>query len=196
MTTTRRSGMGFSLVEVLVSVALLSIGLLGATGMLLRAVRAGKEAATFNAAVGLVRDLSEKVRMNQGVAAGHGAANSYLVDRSADGAGTSAAITGGCAAPGAACDAAGLAAWDSDEWMRRVAKALPGARVRVCFDDAPWNAAAAEYAWTCSQTGRNLVAKLGWVSHADAAQIQPQRELPPRLVMQLASGGADGRDGS
>jgi len=86
MTTTQRSGAGFSLVEVLVSVAVLSIGLLGAIGMLLAAVRAGKEAATFNAAVGLVRDLSEKVRMNPGVAAGNGAANTYLVERAGDGA--------------------------------------------------------------------------------------------------------------
>ena len=200
MTTTRRSGAGFSLVEVLVSVAVLSIGLLGAIGMLLAAVRAGKEAATFNAAVGLVRDLSEKVRMNPGVAAGNGAANTYLFDRSAEGAASSAA-TGGCAAPGATCDAAGLAAWDMDEWIRRVAKALPGARVRVCFDDKPWNAAAGEFAWTCSQSGRSLVAKLGWAPHADASsgrqKGESQRELPPRLVMQLVSGWAQaGHDGS
>jgi type IV pilus assembly protein PilV len=199
MTTTRRSGTGFSLVEVLVSVAVLSIGMLGAIGMLLAAVRAGKEAATFNAAVGLVRDLSEKVRMNPSVAAGSGAANTYLVDRSADGA--VASPVGGCVAPGASCDTAGLAAWDIDEWARRVAKALPGARVRVCFDDKPWNAAAGEYAWTCSESGRNLVAKLGWASHADAPSVkqkgQPERDLPPRLVMQLVSGWTqDGHDGS
>jgi type IV pilus assembly protein PilV len=200
MTTTRRSGAGFSLVEVLVSVAVLSIGLLGAIGLLLAAVRAGKEAATFNSAVGLVRDLSEKVRMNPGVAASHGAANTYLVEHSADSAAASPA-TGGCAAPGATCDAAGLAAWDIDEWTRRVVKALPGARVRVCFDDKPWNAAAGEYDWMCSQTGRNVVAKIGWVSHADASsgkqKGEPQRELPPRLVMQLVSGWAqNGHDGS
>ncbi|WP_431130795.1 type IV pilus modification protein PilV [Variovorax paradoxus] len=200
MTTLRRSGAGFSLVEVLVSVAVLSIGLLGAVGMLLAAVRAGKEAATFNAAVGLVRDLSEKVRMNPGVSAGNGAANTYLIEHSADSAAVSPAI-GGCAAPGATCDAAGLAAWDVDEWTRRVAKALPGVRVRVCFDDKPWNAAAGEFAWRCSQSGRSLVAKLGWASHADGSigkqKGEPQRELPPRLVMQLVSGWApNGHDGS
>jgi len=196
MTTPRRSGAGFSLVEVLVSVAVLSIGLLGAIGMLLAAVRAGKEAATFSAAVGLVRDLSEKVRMNPSVAARNDAANAYLADRLASEGGASP-VPGGCAAPGASCDAAGLAAWDIDEWTRRVAKALPGARVRVCFDEKPWNAAAGEYAWACSQTGRNLVAKLGWAPHADATNIKSQRELPPRLVMQLVSDGAQaGHDGS
>ena len=199
MTTTRRSSMGFSLVEVLVSVAVLGIGLLGTIGMLLGAVRAGKEAATFNAAVGLVRDLGEKVRMNPGIAAGNGGANAYLVERSAANDGAKPAAVG-CAAPGASCDAAALAAWDIDEWTRRVGKALPGARVRVCFDEKPWNAASGEYAWACSQTGRNLVAKLGWVPHADAAALdkgEPQREPPPRLVMQLVSGGAaGGHDGS
>ena len=196
MTTPRRSGAGFSLVEVLVSVAVLSIGLLGAIGMLLAAVRAGKEAATFAAAVSLVRDLSEKVRMNPGVAARNDAANAYLVDRPASEGGASPA-SGGCAAPGASCDAASLAAWDIGEWTRRVAKALPGARVRVCFDEKPWSAAAGEYAWACSQTGRNLVAKLGWAPHAGATNIKPERELPPRLAMQLLSGEAQaGHDGS
>jgi len=191
MATSRQASTGFSLVEVLVSIAVLSVGLLGSIGMLLTAVHTGKEAATFAAAVNLARDLSEKVRMNPGVAGRNNAANTYLVvNWSADSG--SGGASGGCAAAAAACDHESLAAWDMDEWKRRVAKALPGARVRVCFDDNPWNASAGEYAWPCSQSGRNVVVKLGWVPHADAADAKhggkPQRELPPRLVMQLVSG--------
>jgi type IV pilus assembly protein PilV len=191
MATSRQASTGFSLVEVLVSIAVLSVGLLGSIGMLLTAVRTGKEAATFTAAVNLARDLSEKVRMNPGIAARNDTANTYLVaDWTAD-AGTDA-TSGGCAGAGAACDPESLAAWDMREWKRRVAKALPGARLSVCFDDSPWNASAGEYAWSCSGSGRNVVVKLGWVPHADAADAKhdgkPQRELPPRLVMQLVSG--------
>lgn len=191
MAISRRAATGFSLVEVLVSIAVLSVGLLGSIGMLLTAVRTGKEAATFAAAVNLARDLSEKVRMNPGVAARNDAANTYLVASWTADAGTGAA-PGGCAAAGAACDPESLAAWDMSEWKGRVAKALPGARLSVCFDDKPWNASAGEYAWPCSGSGRNVVVKLGWVPHADAADAKhggkPQRELPPRLVMQLVSG--------
>jgi len=191
MATSRQASTGFSLVEVLVSIAVLSVGLLGSIGMLLTAVRTGKEAATFAAAVNLARDLSEKVRMNPGVAARNDAANTYLVVNWSADSGTGGG-SGECAAAAAACDPEGLAAWDMGEWKRRVAKALPGARVSVCFDDNPWNASAGEYAWPCSQSGRNVVVKLGWVPHADAADAKhggkPQRELPPRLVMQLVSG--------
>ena len=191
MAMSRQACTGFSLVEVLVSIVVLSIGLLGAIGMLLAAVRTGKEAATFAAAVNLARDLSEKVRMNPGVAARNDAANAYLVaDWTAD-AGTGGA-PGGCAPAGAACDPESLAAWDMSEWKRRVAKALPGARLSVCFDDEPWSASAGEYAWPCSQSGRNVVVKFGWVPHAGVPQAkqdgEPQRERPPRLVMQLVSG--------
>jgi type IV pilus assembly protein PilV len=182
--------MGFSLVEVLVSIVVLSLGLLGSIGMLLTAVRTGKEAATFTAAVNLARDLSEKVRMNPGVAARSDAANTYLVANWTVDSDAPAAAGGGCAA--AACNPEGLAAWDMSEWKRRVAKALPGARLSVCFDDKPWNASAGEYEWECSETGPNVVVKLGWVPHADVADSkhdgEPQKERPPRLVMQLVSG--------
>jgi type IV pilus assembly protein PilV len=191
MATSRQASTGFSLVEVLVSIAVLSVGLLGSIGMLLTAVRTGKEAATFVAAVNLARDLSEKVRMNPGVAARNDAANIYLVANWTAEAGTGGA-SGACAAAGAACSAESLAAWDMSEWKRRVAKALPGARLSVCFDDNPWNTPAGEYEWPCSPSGRNVVVKLGWVPHADAADAKrggkSQRELPPRLVMQLVSG--------
>jgi type IV pilus assembly protein PilV len=191
MATSRQASTGFSLVEVLVSIVVLSVGLLGSIGMLLAAVRTGKEAATFAAAVNLVRDLSEKVRMNPGVAARHGAANTYLVANwTADS--RTGAVSGECAVAGTACNAEALAAWDMGEWKRRVAEALPGARLSVCFDEKPWNAAASEYDWACSQSGRHMVVKLGWIPHADAAnakqEAKPQRELPPRLVMQLVSG--------
>ncbi|MDQ0569725.1 type IV pilus assembly protein PilV [Variovorax paradoxus] len=191
MATSRQAAAGFSLVEVLVSIVVLSIGLLGSIGMLLAAVRTGKEAATFAAAVNLVRDLSEKVRMNPGVAVRHDAGNTYLVADWTEDSGTGA-VHSGCAAAGTACNAEGLATWDMGEWKRRVAKALPGVRLRVCFDEKPWNAAAGEYDWACSQSGRHMVVKLGWVPHADTAaakqEAKPQRELPPRLVMQLVSG--------
>lgn len=190
MATSRQVSTGFSLVEVLVSIVVLSIGLLGSIGMLLTAVRTGKEAATFAAAVNLARDLSEKVRMNPGVAARNDAANTYLVANWTAGSDAPVAAGGGCAAE--ACNPESLAAWDMSEWKRRVAKALPGARLSVCFDDKPWNASAGEYEWSCSEAGPNVVVKLGWVPHADAANSkhdgEPQRERPPRLVMQLVSG--------
>lgn len=195
MASSRQPAAGFSLVEVLVSIAVLSVGMLGAIGMLLAAARAGTETATFTAAVNLARDLSEKARMNQRVAMRNDAGNAYLVeDWRADRAPADAAGGAACAGPGAVCSANELAAWDMREWQRRIATVLPDARMSVCFDEAPWNAAAGAYTWACSKTGRTLVVKLGWTPHAGG---EPAPSLsPPRVVMQLVAGQAhDGRAG-
>jgi type IV pilus assembly protein PilV len=182
MASRKHVGAGFSLVEVLVSAVVLSAGLLGTMGLLLASARTSNEAATFTAALNLVRDLSEKARMNKGVAASHDAANAYLVEQWREGAAQKAEGPS-CAAAGTPCSAAQLAAWDMREWTQRVAAALPDARVSVCFDEAPWRGAAGAPVWPCSHTGGSVVVKLGWTLHAgaDADPANP----PPRLVIPL-----------
>lgn len=195
MASTRHSAAGFSLVEILVSVVVLSMGLLGAIGMLLASVRSGNDAATFTAALNLARELSEKARMNHRVAAKHDASNAYLVEdwragtaSDAPAAGAPCAVAGAVAGSvsGMGCTPADLAAWDMREWKRRIAKALPDARLSVCFDETPWHAAAAEYTWACSKTGSIMVVKLGWTPRSGASE--PGASPPPRLVMQWVAG--------
>lgn len=187
---------GFSLVEVLVSIVVLSVGMLGSIGMLLASVRASKESATFTAALDLARDLSEKARMNKGIAARNDAGNGYLVEDWREGGVSAGAADGACVGRAAACSPKDLAAWDMSEWTRRVARALPDARLSVCFDESPWNAAAGEYAWACSHTGRTLVVKLGWAPRAGVGATAASSPAP-RLVMQLVAGSAhDDRIGS
>lgn len=180
MASTKHRGAGFSLVEVLVSIVVLSVGLLGAMHMLLASVRASHEAAMFTAAVNLIRELSEKARMNTGVPA-----NAYLVESWTEGTASQDVAGPGCVAHGVACSPAQWATWDMQEWKRRVASALPDARLSVCVDDAPWNDAAGAYAWACSHAGHNVVVKLGWVPR-NGAGTTPLQQPAPRIVMQLA----------
>lgn len=199
MASTKQREAGFSLVEVLVSIVVLSVGLLGAIGMQLASVRTSNEAATFTAALNLARELSEKARMNKGVATKNDGANAYLVDDWRAGMSANETRAGAaCVATGRACSPADIAAWDMREWKRRITKVLPDARVSVCFDQAPWNEATAEYAWTCSNSGRTLVVKLGWTPRAAGDVIDTAGALPPpRLVVQLVAGQAhDGQAGS
>lgn len=185
MASSRHREAGFSLVEAMVSIVLLSVGLLGTMHMLLASARASNEAETFTAAVNLVRELSEKARMNKSVSEGGGAANTYLVEQWSQDAEDTPAAASGCVASAVPCDAAQLAAWDMREWRQRVAAALPDARLSVCLDDAPWNEASGDYAWACSHAGRTLVVKLGWTPRV-ALDPAGQR-LAPRLVMPLIS---------
>ena len=184
MASSKRVEGGFSLLEVLISIVVLSIGLLGAVGMLLAAVRSTNESGSFTAAVTLVRELSETARINKNVAARNNAENLYLWKSGDTWPGSTDAA---CIGSAATCNETNLAAWDMRTWLQRVNAALPDARVAVCFDDAPF-AVNGTPSWDCSNTGRNLVVKLGWTSRMPTEQEKDLANRPPRVVMQLIPG--------
>lgn len=187
MASSKRAEEGFSLLEVLISIVVLSIGLLGAVGMLLAAVRSTNESGSFTTAVNLVRELSEKARINKNIAARNNAENAYVVDDWKSGGALPGATDTGCIGMAAACGDKALAAWDVRTWLERVDATLPEARVAVCFDDNP-PAKDGHYAWPCSKTGRNLVVKLGWTSRIPTDDEKDPAKRPPHVVMQLIPG--------
>lgn len=186
MASSRRAEKGFSLLEVLISIVVLGIGLLGAVGMLLAAVRSTNESGSFTTAVDLVRELSEKARINKNIAAHNNDENAYLVDDWKSG-GALPGASAACIGSTAACTKDALAAWDIRTWLERVDAALPEARVAVCFDDTP-PGEDGQYAWPCSATGRNLVVKLGWAPRLLTEAEKDAAKRPPRVVMQLIPG--------
>lgn len=187
MVLSKRAEGGFTLLEVLISIVVLSIGLLGAVGMLMAAHRSTGESGAFTAAVNLVRELSEKARINKNIAARNRVDNAYVThwrsgDPLPDGGSTS-----GCIGPGAACNQAELAAWDMREWLERVDATLPDARIAVCFDDHPPGPDGG-FDWPCNQLGRTLVVKLGWTPRLPVGPENDPARRAPRLVMQLVPG--------
>ena len=187
----QRAVEGFSLVEVLISIIVLSIGLLGAVGMLMAAMRSTHESGSFTAAVNLIRELSEKARINKRIAARNGPGNAYVISDWKSGDALPGGDPGdGCTGLAATCTPARLAAWDMRGWLSRVYVTLPDARVVVCFDDTP-PAEDGSQAWSCSGNGRNLVVKLGWTSRLPTkAEKEEIRTRPPRVVMQIVAGQA------
>lgn len=189
MASPKRAEEGFSLLEVLISIIVLSIGLLGAVGMLMAAVRSTSESGSFSTAVNLVRELSEKARINKNVAARNTPENAYVVDDWKSGAALPGTTETACIGTAATCTKKELAAWDVRTWLERVAVALPDARVTVCFDEEP-PAEDGNHAWLCSKTGRNLVVKLGWTPRIPTEAEKDLAKRPPRVVMQLIPGQA------
>jgi type IV pilus assembly protein PilV len=63
-----------------------------------------------------------------------------------------------------------MAAFDLYEARRALYDGFPGARLRVCRDAVPWDAAADRLSWDCTADGgAPIVIKLGWRDKARAA---------------------------
>lgn len=188
MALSKRPAGGFSLLEVLVAIVVLSLGLLGAMSMLMASVRSATESGSFTAAVNLVRDLSEKARVNKHASTRDAGANPYLLDL--ESSEPLPPLRGAeCTGAAAQCDASDLAAWDVHHWVERARRALPEAHVMVCFDDEPLDDNGAS-GWDCTHAGRTLVVKVGWRPRLGSEDEMDAKHRRPRVVMQLVPGQA------
>lgn len=163
--SSHRLALGFSLIEVLVSIVVLSFGLLGMVGMQSAALKANREAKLQSSAVVLAREAADMIRGNKNVGI-LTTANPYIGDFSNPGGTTplepatpSYCLSVGSAACGTAAD---VATAQMTEWLARVDAELPGARVKVCFDTAPYDSNGLPQ-WNCTAgTGGVVVIKIGW----------------------------------
>ena len=110
---------GFSLIEALVALVVLSVGLLGIAALYVTSVASGRTATLRTQAVLLAADLADRIRANR--TAG------LTYDDAASGAGafTAACQPGG--AGGGACPPTSMANEDKAEWVALVTARLPGA---------------------------------------------------------------------
>ncbi|MDR0274816.1 MAG: type IV pilus modification protein PilV [Burkholderiaceae bacterium] len=127
---------GFSLLEALIAVVILSFGLLGALRQQAVSLKFTRDARLQSVAVGFGRELGEMMRTNARIAAQ--TRNPYL-GAFADGSLTPERASG-CLDSGQSCAApADVASAQMTDWLARVDDALPGARVTVCADSSPYD---------------------------------------------------------
>ena len=150
---------GFTLLEVLVAIVVLSFGVLGVVGLQAMALQANKEARYQSTAVALARELGDMMRSTKDIARQtSAAANPYLIDFSN---GSFPSAPNDCFA--AACPTPlSVAQFNMREWLTRISAAVPGVRVVVCFDDNPYDASG-KPRWACDggASGTSVV-KVGW----------------------------------
>jgi type IV pilus assembly protein PilV len=114
-----RHGTGFSLVEVLIALIIMSVGMLGIAGLYVHSMQAGRTSLFRHHAVMLAGDVADRIRANPlGGAAYEGAGNKI------------------CAVGGADCTAADMAANDVALWLEQAAASLPDGTVAVVYNDA------------------------------------------------------------
>jgi type IV pilus assembly protein PilV len=114
-----RNQRGFSLVEVLIALIIMSVGMLGIAGLYVQSMQAGRTSLFRHHAVTLAGDVADRIRANPtaGVAyAGIGGDNN-------------------CVGAGIDCDEVQMAFNDIFLWNQQAAESLPNGDVTINFDD-------------------------------------------------------------
>lgn len=108
---------GFSLIEILVTLAIISLALLGTAGLQAYSMKLNQGGQFRTQAVFLAADLAERMEANKAAAV----AGSYVL------ANSSVANALSTACNDAACGAVAMAAFDLSQWQNAVAASLPQA---------------------------------------------------------------------
>jgi len=182
---------GFSLVEVLVAIVILSVGMLGAVGMQSAAMRSNKEARNQAAAITFARELGERMRGNHTVAIKRTAAdNPFLFDSTLVGTSSVATFSVNCFTTDCPI-LKDVATWDVVDWQTRVLAALPTPRIKVCFDKTPYSSTGVA-TWDCTDDGDLSVVKMSWTSSNTAGSLTFAASTAiPMVVLPLTAGSTE-----
>jgi type IV pilus assembly protein PilV len=148
---------GFALVEVLVSVVILSIAALGYAALQLRGLSTNSSAMWRSKATVLAYEAADRVRANvPGAAAGQ---YNNLVNP---------AVVSACTLTNV-CTTAQMAARDFAQWRTTVLNALPGGAGVICLDSSPDDGTAASPA--CDGSGSQIAIKVFWSERGTASRF-------------------------
>ena len=115
---------GFTLVEVLIALIILSVGMLGIAGLYVHSMQAGRTSLFRHHAVTLAGDVADRIRANPRAAIAY----------------SQAGANNNCVNGGVDCTPAQMAGNDVFLWDQQAADTLPNGTVTVDFDNTviPW----------------------------------------------------------
>lgn len=164
----RRHANGFSLVEVLVSVVVLSFGMLGMVGLQASSLQANREARLQASASELAREIGELMRGNTDVffdPATKAALTTSPYYFTANSPTLAPPTSSTCLNLGSTCaNTTAIANAQVTEWLARVKEQLPGARVALCLDSAPYVNGLP--VWDCTAANGLPTVKIGWTRNS------------------------------
>lgn len=120
-TSKYRLSRGFSLVEVLIALVIMSVGMLGIASLYVQSMQAGRTSMFRHNAVILVGDVADRIRANPTAGAAYAAAGG---------------VDNGCVAQGVNCSAPQMASHDIFLWTQQAQETLPAGNVTVVFNGA------------------------------------------------------------
>lgn len=116
-----RSGAGFSLLEILIAVLVLSIGVLGLAGLQFFGLKEGQTSYQRSQATLLAYEIADRMRASRQQAA----AGAFALDPATP----APAASSDCSS--VACSASVLAAYDLRDWDQRVRTTLPSGKASI-----------------------------------------------------------------
>ena len=116
---TIRTARGFSLIEVLIALIIMSVGMLGIASLYVHSMQAGRTSLFRHNAVTLAGDVADRMRANPT------GANAY----------TGAGADNSCIAQGTNCSNVQMAAQDILGWDQQAVDTLPNGDVTIAFDN-------------------------------------------------------------
>ncbi|WP_394787634.1 type IV pilus modification protein PilV [Rhodoferax sp.] len=182
---------GFSLLEVLISIIILSFGLLGMVGLQATALQSNREARLQSTAATLARELAEMMRGNK-AASQLPTGNPYLQDFTTAAPTTEAHCLDVSSSTNCGTDTTAVANSELTEWLARVSTELPGARVNICVDAAPFDSNGIPQ-WSCTAgTGATTVIKIGWTrgstNRSSSNTTLLEKATVPSIVFPVTAG--------
>jgi type IV pilus assembly protein PilV len=111
---------GFSLVEVLIALVIMSVGMLGIAGLFVQSMQAGRTSMFRHHAVTLAGDVADRIRANPTAGA------VYM----------GGGVDNGCVGGGVDCSEPDMAAHDIFLWAQQATDTLPNGQVQITFDGA------------------------------------------------------------
>lgn len=112
---------GFSLVEVMIALVIMSIGMLGIAGLYVQSLQAGRTSMFRHHAVTLAGDIADRIRANPTAAAAY------------DHLPNDAGVDNSCVTGGVDCTPGEMAANDIFLWQAQADDTLPGGNISVAF---------------------------------------------------------------
>lgn len=122
-----RSEAGSTLIEILITMVIVAIGILGIAGMQLASARYQQGSITRGSATVNAQAIAERIRANASVLNGATDASSYRAEEAYASA-TTLPSNPTCGLGGTACTPSESAQRDLREWRQMLAKELPGGR--------------------------------------------------------------------
>lgn len=115
----RQGAKGFTLIEVLIALIVLSVGMLGIAGLYLHSIQAGRTSVFRHHAINLAGDIADRIRANPTAGVNYQAAGK---DNS-------------CMTGTVDCTPLQMAENDIEVWDAQATDTLPGGQVAIAFTD-------------------------------------------------------------